>query len=65
MTGIFNLKKKLQKKENYFFFIQECIKKKQIIPDFLHLSEFKMAWQIPQGLAPLVPWCRAIKDRAR
>ena len=22
-----------------------------------------MAWQIPHGLAPLVPWCRDIKDR--
>ena len=34
-----------------------------IFHDFRHSHKFIMAWQIPSGLAPLVPWCRALKDR--
>ena len=32
-------------------------------PDFSRSKKFRMAWQIYHGLAPLVLWCRGIKDR--
>ena len=67
MNSLINLK------NMYFFFFfipysDFCYMKffqndHNLIPDVSRLSEFRMAWQIPHGLAPLVPWCRAIKDR--